>query len=202
LGAVCTGYGSCMQVHIESDAVSSAGRAAHDISLGALIGGNLFARAAMHPALSLVGDPRERGRVVNRAWQRYGVVNSLALASLLAGWIPARFGESRPALLSPRERPLAVGKDLAMAAVAVTGIAAGVQGMRFARMEAGGAVPMDDGNTAAAEASDRETKAKRTLNALGSAHLASAMALAAVNATLAQANFRRPPKRRVLKRRY
>ncbi len=59
-----------MRVHIESDAISSAGRAAHDVALGALIGGNLFARAAMHPALRLVSDPHERGRVVNRAWQR------------------------------------------------------------------------------------------------------------------------------------
>ena len=191
-----------MRVHVESDAISSAGRAAHDISLGALIGGNLFARAAMHPAIGLVSDPRERGRVVNRAWQRYGVVNSLALASLLAGWIPARLGETRPALLSPRERPLAVGKDLAMCAVAVTGIASGIEGMRFARMESGGAIPLKDGSTPSPEASEREAKAKRRLNALGSAHLVSAMALAAVNATLAQAGFRRPPKRRVLKRRY
>jgi hypothetical protein len=191
-----------MRVHVESDAISSAGRAAHDISLGALIGGNLFARAAMHPAIGLVSDPRERGRVVNSAWQRYGVVNSLALASLVGGWVPARLGEARPSLLSARERPLAVGKDLAMCAVAVTGIAAGVEGMRFARMESGGAVPLADGSTAAPEASEREAKAKRRLNMLGTAHLISALALAAVNATLGQANFRRPPKRRVLKRRY
>jgi hypothetical protein len=191
-----------MRVHVESDAISSAGRAAHDISLAALLGGNLFARAAMHPAIGLVGDPRERGRVVNRAWQRYGVVNSLALASLLAGWVPARFGEARPELLSARERPLAVGKDLVMCAVAVTGIAAGVEGMRFARMESGGAIPLADGSTPAPEASDREAKAKRRLNALGTAQLISTIALAAINATLSQANFRRPPKRRLLKRRY
>jgi hypothetical protein len=191
-----------MRVHVESDAISSAGRAAHDISLGALLGGNLFARTAMHPAIGLVGDPRERGRVVNRAWQRYGVVNSLALASLLAGWVPARFGEARPELLSARERPLAVGKDLVMCAVAVTGIAAGVEGMRFARMESGGAIPLADGSTPAPEASDREAKAKRRLNALGTAQLISTIALAAINATLSQANFRRPPKRRLLKRRY
>ena len=89
-----------------------------------------------------------------------------------------------------------------MCAVAVTGIAAGVEGMRFARMESGGAVPLADGSTPAPEASEREAKAKRRLNVLGTAHLVSALALAAVNATLGQANFRRPPKRRVLKRRY
>ena len=191
-----------MRVHVESDLISSAGRAAHDISLGALIGGNLFARAAMHPALRNIDDPRDRGRVVNRAWRRYGVVNSLALSSLLAGWIPARLGEARPELLSARERPLAIGKDVAMAAVALTGVAAGLQGMRFAQMEPGGAIPLEDGNTPAASAPAREARAKRTLNRLGSAHLAAALALAAVNATLGQANFRRPPKRRVLKRRY
>jgi hypothetical protein len=190
-----------MRVHVESDAISSVGRAAHDISLGALIGGNLFARAAMHPAIGLVSDPRERGRVVNNAWQRYGVVNSLALGALLAGWVPARLGEARPELLSDRERKLAVGKDVAMGAVAITGIAAAVQGTRFARMESGGAVPLEDGSTPAPGASDREAAAKRRLNVLGSAHLAAAMGLAGVNAALAQEGFRRPPKRRVLKRR-
>ena len=191
-----------MPLHVESDAISSVGRAAHDISLGALIGGNLFARAAMHPAIGLVSDPRERGRVVNDAWKRYGVVNSLALGALLAGWVPARLGETRPGLLSSTERKLAVGKDVAMGAVAVTGIAAALQGIRFSRMESGGAVPLEDGSTPSPEASDSEAAAKRRLNALGSAHLAAAMARAGVNAALSQASFRRPPKRRVLKRRY
>jgi hypothetical protein len=196
------GYAVGMRVHVESDSISSAGRAVHDISLAALIGGNLFARVAMHPALSLVSDPRERGRVVNNAWQRYGVVNSLALAGVLAGWVPARFGEAQDALLSDRERTLARGKDLAMCAVAVTGVAAAVEGVRFARMESGGAIPLEDGSTPAPEAPEREAKAKRRLNVLGAAHLATTMALAGVNAALSQAGFRRPPKRRVLKRRY
>lgn len=69
-------------------------------------------------------------------------------------------------------------------------------------MEPGGAVPLEDGNTAAPEAPDREAKAKRTLNLLGAAHLLSALGLAAADATLAQASHRRPPLRRVLKRRY
>jgi len=191
-----------MRVHVESDAISSLGRAAHDVSLAALIGGNLFGRVAMHPALSLVSDPRERGRVVNSAWQRYGFVNSFALTALLAGWVPARFGEARAELLSEQERMLAVGKDIAMGAVAVTGVAAAVQGIRFARMESGGAIPLEDGSTPAPEAPESEAAAKRRLNVLGSAQLASTLALATVNAALSQASFRRPPKRRVLKLRY
>src|SRR3954452_699365 len=191
-----------MRVNVESDAISSVGRAAHAISLAALLGGNLFGRVAMHPALSLVSDSRERGRVVNQAWQGYGIVNSFALGALLASWVPARFGETRAELLSEEERTLAVGKDIAMGAVAITGMAAAVQGIRFARMESGGAIPLEDGSTPAPEAPQSEAAAKRRLNMLGSAQLAATLALATVNAALAQAGFRRPPTRRFLKRRY
>jgi hypothetical protein len=191
-----------MRVQVESDAISSAVRGVHDISLAALIGGNLFGRVAMHPAVGLVTEARERGRVVNRAWQRYGVVNSLALAGLLATWTPARFADADDALLSEQERSLTRAKDLVMCAVAVTGIASAVEGVRFARMESGGAIPLEDGSHPAAEAPEREAKAKRRLNVLGGAHLAATLALAGINAALSQASFRRPPKRRLLKRRY
>ena len=56
-----------MEVSFERDAVATAGRAAHEIGLAAILGGNLFARVGMHPALSEVSDPRERGKVVNAA---------------------------------------------------------------------------------------------------------------------------------------
>src|SRR3954453_14541807 len=84
-----------MRVHLESDALSSVGRAGHHGALGALLGGNLFARFAMHPAVAELSDPRERGKLVNAAWRRYGVVNSLSLLSLAVAYAPARFGEAR-----------------------------------------------------------------------------------------------------------
>lgn len=187
---------------IESDAISSAGRAAHDVGLAAIIGGNLFARVGMHPAVAAIEDPRERGKVVNAAWRRYGTVNSLALASVLAGWAGARAEEASPRMLSGRERRLALGKDAAVAAVAVTGIAAGLEGMRFRSMEPEGAVSLADGDSASAEATPGERRAKGVLRAIGSMHLLAAIALAAVNSSLSQANFRRPPARRLLRRRY
>lgn len=190
------------RVHLESDTLSALGRTGHHVALGALLGGNLFARFAMHPAVREISDPRERGKLVNAAWRRYGVVNSLSLFALASAYAPARVGEARAELLSERELKLMRGKDIAMAAVFATGIASGVQGMRFARMEPQGAVPLEDGSTAAAAASEGEASAKRTLNALGAANLLATVALAAADASLAQVNFRRPPKRRLLKRRY
>ena len=191
-----------MRLGVRSDAVSGLGRAAHDVGLGALIGGNLFARVGMHPSLAEIEDKRERGRVLNRSWQRYGPVNTLAVGAVVAGWAGARLDEAHPAMLSGRERDLAVAKDVAVGALAVTGIASAVEGMRFARSEPGGAVPMASGDRTAPEASERSSKRKRLVNALGAAHLASAIGVAGINAALGQTNFRRPPARRLLRRRY
>jgi len=189
-------------VSVKSDAVSSVGRAAHDIGVGALIGGNLFARIGMHPSLTEISDKRERGKVLNRSWQRYGPVNSAALTAILLGWAGARLGEARPAMLSPRERRLAVAKDCAVGAVAVTGLASAAAGIRFAGTEPDGAVPMKTGDRPAKRTPPEAVKLKRAVNVLGSLHLASAVTLAGVNAALAQANFRRPPARRLVRRRY
>ncbi len=189
-------------LRIPNDSVSSAGRAAHDLALAALIGGNLFGRVAMHPALKDVGDKSQRGRVLNRAWRRYGTINSLALATVVAGWVPARMNETRPRWLSPRERQLARAKDVAMGAVVLTGFASAAGGVGFAQQAPGGAVPMDSGSNPAPEASKRAARLKRAVNALGALNLAAEVTLLGTNAALAQTGFRRPPLRRLLRRNY
>jgi hypothetical protein len=189
-------------IRIPSDAVSSAGRAAHDAGLAALFGGNLYGRIALHPALADIGDKSERGKVVNRAWRRYGWVNSAALLAIGAGWAGARVSEARPSSLSPRERTLAKAKDAAVAAVALTGIAAALTGIRFSRSAPDGAVPLEDGNTPADETPPHAARLKRRLNVLSTANVAAELSLLGVNAALGQANFRRPPARRLLRRRY
>jgi hypothetical protein len=191
-----------MNVRVPSDAVSSAGRSVHDLALAALIGGNLFGRVAMHPALTDVSDRAERGKVLNRAWRRYGTVNSLALGTLVAGWLPARLNEAHPRGLSPRERRLARAKDVAMGAVVLTGLASAAGGVGFSQQAPGGVVPMTSGHDPAPETPPRAARMKQVVNALGAANLAAAVALVAVNAALAQANFRRPPLRRMLRSRY
>jgi hypothetical protein len=190
------------QLSIPSDTVSSLGRAAHDAGLAALLGGNLYGRIALHPALSDVSDAAERGRVVNRAWRRYGWVNSAGLVAIIAGWAGARAGEAGPGSLSERERRLALAKDASVAAVALTGVATALTGIRFARSAPDGAVPLADGDHPAAETPEHAARLKRRLNILSSAGAVSELTLVAVNAALGQANFRRPPVRRLLRRSY
>ena len=190
------------RLNIRSDLASSAGRALHDLALAALLGGNLFGRLAMNPALEDVSQESERGRVLNRAWRRYGTVNSLALLALVGGWLPARRGEASDWWLSPRERGLARAKDVTLGAVVVTGLASAASGVSFSRQAPGGAVRMQSGHDPAADTPPGAARIKRMVNGLGALNLLSEVALTAVNASLAQSNFRRPPARRLLRRRY
>src|SRR3954447_12172760 len=161
--------------------VSQAGRAAHDLGLAGLLGGTLFGRLALHPAVTAISDPRERGEVVNAAWRRYGVVNAIGLGALVTGWAGARVAEARDRELTPRERSLARAKDGLVALTALTGIASAVEGMRFARQAPDGAVPLRDGDHTTADASAEAQTLKRRLNALGVATMMSEAGLVAVN---------------------
>jgi hypothetical protein len=178
--------------------LSQAGRAAHDLGLAGLLGGNLFGRLALHPSMTEISDEAERGKLVNAAWHRYGTINSLSLLAVCAGWAGARAGEARPSNLSPAEERLARAKDVLVGVVAVTGLVTAVEGVRFARQVPGGAVPLSDGDHTAAGAPPAAARAKRRLNVLGLVSLGAEAALVSVNAALAQQGFRRPPRRRAL----
>jgi hypothetical protein len=180
--------------------LSQAGRAAHDLGVAGLLGGNLFARLALHPSVTEISDEGERGRLVNAAWRRYGALNSLGLLAVVVGWAGARADEAADARLSPEERRLARAKDVLVGLVAVTGLASAAQGVRFSKMAPGGAVPLKDGDHTAESARDDQRRAKRRLNALGIATLAAEAGLVAVNAALDQRAFRRPPARRLVPR--
>jgi hypothetical protein len=174
--------------------------AAHDIGLAGLLGGNLFGRLAMHPSVTEISDPAERGKLVNAAWRRYGTINSLSLAAVVTGWAGARVRESSNRRLSADERRLAYAKDALVGLVAVTGLATAAEGMRFARMAPEGAVPLRDGDHAAADAGEPARRSKRRVRLLSTANLVCEVALVGVNAALSQAGFRRPPARRLIPR--
>jgi hypothetical protein len=176
--------------------LSQVGRAAHDIGLAGLLGGNLFGRVALHPSVTAISDRSERGRVVNAAWRRYGVINALSLAAVISGWAGARADEAADRRLDPTERRLARAKDVLVGLVGVTGVATAAQGIAFSRTAPDGAVPLADGDRAAPEATERSKRAKRRVNALGAASLAADAALVVVNAALEQRQHRRPALRR------
>ncbi len=170
---------------------SLAGLVAQDASLAALLGGNLFGRVAMHPALAGVADKAERGKVLNKAWRRYGSVNSLALTGLVAGWASARRDERGPLWASRRRRTLVLAKDITVGAVVVTGLASAAVGIGFAQQAPEGAVPIDSGSAPAPETPPRAARLKRAVNILGGLNLAAEISLVTINGLLARSTSRK-----------
>jgi hypothetical protein len=157
---------------------------AQELSIAALLGGNLYGRMAMHPALGKISDPRERGIVLNSSWRRYGLVNSLGAAGLLAGWLPARRRALSGLRVSKRDRALIGAKDVAIGAVILTGFASALGGIGFAHTAPDGAVPLRDGTDPGPETPRRAARLKRAINVLGRLNLAAETAFVALDAAL------------------
>lgn len=162
------------------------------LALSALIGANLFGRVGLSPALAKISDKTERGVVLNNAWRRYGTVNSLALLTLGATWLPARRSDLDGRWVRKGDRRMVFVKDVTLGAVAVTGVASAIGGVGFAHeAPPEGAVPMEDGSSTAEEAPPRASAIKRALNTAASLGLAAEIALVAVNASMHQRRTRR-----------
>lgn len=184
-----------------SDTLAYATRAAHDLGLATWFGGSMFGKFALNPSVKAISDHRERGRVINAAWNGYNVFNAVGLGAAAVGWTGARLTEANPVRMSGTENALSFAKDGLMAAALVTGIANGVQGARLARQGPDGAVPVETGTKPAPDTPPEAAKIQRSLEVLGNANIAVGAALIVVNAVLAQVNYSRPPASRALLRR-
>ena len=180
-------------VPLPRKAIPFVGQLARDLGLAALIGGNLFGRLAMHPALVDISDESQRGRVLNHAWRRYGNVNSAALVALVAGWVTVRGDAAGARWTSPARRRLILSNDIAVGAVVVTGLASAVGGVSFAQQAPDGAVPLASGSDPAPDTPARAAALKRIANVLGGLNLGAEVALLGVSALLARSSADRRP---------
>lgn len=113
--------------------LSSAAWIAHDVGLATALGGTLFGREALHPALREgIDDQLDRDRVADSAWRRFSWINLAAHGAMAATWFAGR------SMLSGREvsrkaRPLTVAKDALITASLATGLASVVLGRLLGR---------------------------------------------------------------------
>jgi hypothetical protein len=179
--------------------LSTAAWAAHDVGLATAIGGTLYGRAALEPALHEIADPAERDRVATTAWQRFSWLNLAAHGVFAATWFIGR------SMLSGREvsrpaRGLTRLKDGLVVAGLVTGIGTAVLGRMLGACarrgegpaqvrEAGGAARTVAGGAARAE---RTVALQRAVGGLGIANLIANIATLGITAALAMEGSRSP----------
>jgi len=166
--------------------LSAAAWAAHDVGLAAAIGGTLFGRAALEPALGDISNPEERDRVSADAWQRFSWINLAAHGLFAATWLVGR------KMLSGREvshtaRRLTAVKDGLILASLVSGVSSIVLGRRLGQRVERGLGPERVRN---AEMVHGEQEVKRTasmeraVGGLGIVNLLANIAIASVTAVL------------------
>jgi hypothetical protein len=163
--------------------LSSAAWIAHDVGLATALGGTLFGREALHPALRAgIDDQEDRDRVADLAWRKFSWVNLAAHGAMAATWFVGR------AMLSGREvnrisRPLTVAKDVLIVASLATGIASVVLGRSLGRQVRREATLRDR---------ERCETMRRAVGATGLVNLAANLGIVGVTAALAMQGSKSP----------
>jgi hypothetical protein len=170
--------------------LSTAAWAAHEVGLATAIGGTIYGRAALQPALRDIEDPGERDRVSAEAWQRFSWLNLAAHGVFAATWYAGR------SMLSGREvsssaRTLTRVKDGLMVASLVTGIGSIVLGRLLGKRARRGDGPSQVRESAGTVTDSESTMAlHRTVGGLGIANLIANVAILGITTVLAMEGSR------------
>ena len=183
-----------------SDTVQDVNQALHNIGMATWVGGTIFGRYALNPAVRRVASHAERGAVANDAWNRFNALNAVALTVVGVGHVGGRLTELRFSNLSEREKPLVRAMDVFTAAGVTTGVLTGIQGRRLAKQAADGAVPVETGATPALETPDKAIRIQKSINTLGRVNLISGLGLVTSTGLFWRSAVSRPPTLRALRR--
>lgn len=96
-------------------------RALYDIGLGVWFGGSVFGILAMNPAVEVLDDPEERGKMVDEGWARFQPYGAVGLGiATIAHFIMRR---RAPKKQSDTYKTVALLKDFFIVGAGVTSIA-------------------------------------------------------------------------------
>jgi hypothetical protein len=166
-------------------ALSTAAWAVHDVGLATAIGGTLYGRAALEPALHDIENPDERDRVSTSAWQRFSWLNLAAHGAFAATWFAGR------SMLSGREvsglaRSLTKVKDGLVVASLVTGVGSIVLGRILGkRIQRGEGPEREREEGQPAREGKRSVALERAVGSLGIANLVANVAILGITTVLA-----------------
>lgn len=106
--------------------LSSAAWMAHNLGIATALGGTLFGRRALEPAVREIGE-RQGDQISEAAWRRFSWINLAAHGAIAATWFVGR-GMLTGRGVSETARKLVVVKDALVVASLATGIASVILG--------------------------------------------------------------------------
>lgn len=166
--------------------LSSAGWIVHDVGLAAAIGGSLFGKVALEPALGEVSLPLERDHASEKAWNRFSWIN---LASHVAFAVPWLIGRKMLTgrEVSARARGLTRTKDVLVGVSLITGVSSIVIGKLLGRKARAGEGPERARFGEARDDAYEATVLEKAVGILGTVNMFANASVLAVTSLLAMA---------------
>jgi uncharacterized membrane protein len=165
----------------------------HDLSLAVAYGGPLFGKIALYPAVKEISSQRERGKVVETAWNKFNPVNVAAHAVFTATWLVSR-KMLKDQHLGKQTEKLVIAKDVLVAGALLTGVANTVAGKLMERKFPEG-VRVASGDQPSAATPPEAAKFQRFFKVMGPLNLALIAGAIAVGPVLAVAAFHGSPQK-------
>src|SRR5215217_5674955 len=85
--------------------LTTAAWAAHELGLAASFGGLLFGKLALNPNLEVLENKSDRGKLLNKTWNRYNAVNAASVGTAIATWLTGRSAISGNLALDKGQQP-------------------------------------------------------------------------------------------------
>jgi hypothetical protein len=160
--------------------LTTAALAAHELGLAATFGGILFGQTGLNSSASVVSDPNERSKVMNKGWQVFAVPKTVGLITTAATWLIGRSLFSGR-FLSKDLRNLIVAKDVALGITVATGIGAHYCGIQLSKEQP---FPVDADGEPGPGASGKARSLVHTVSWLGTVQMIAAGAALALTSAL------------------
>lgn len=158
-------------------------KAIHDLGTAVWFGGTLMGTLAMNPAVEVLDDPEERGKMVDEGWALFQPWAAAGLLGALISHVAIRRGGPKNA--SSCYKTTAVVKDLLMVSALVSSVASMALGEYAMHQEPDAYTPIADATTSTAGTDYDTAQAQSGLTVASWVQLLSGVGIIVANAVLA-----------------
>ena len=155
----------------------------HDLGLATWFGGSVFGILALNPAVEVLDDPEERGKMVDEGWARFQPYGALGLLGALVGHIIMR--RNPPRRPTQTYKTTALVQDFLLVGALVSSAASVALGEYADHQEPDAYTPVESATTPNEDTPEETVRAQKGLSLTSWAQLVTGVGLFVCSAILA-----------------
>jgi hypothetical protein len=167
-----------------NSALSTTAWVVHDLGLATSVGGAIFGKAGLHPAVRNIRSKDERGLVTSEAWKDFTPINLLSHVAVVLTWMTGRTALNGR-FIDRDTRTLVRVKDALIGTYFIAGLTSAGAGYALSRSRDGQAPAVEAGGEPAEETPERARNLQRVSDVSGYVNLVAGAAVIGITAVLA-----------------